>query len=367
MMRYLFTCLVLFMIGLTGIHAQSVVPVITSYGRLVVFQKGAFQEVDARKPQALFPSGDRLAYLTDAGDLKLFADGKVTTLQGGEPVQVGMSKYLLAWRTGPSLRIPAAGGSKILCRSVGRFTVSDSIIAFHDQMQQTLSAYWNGRAVPIADVLMTSEDVVWKSGSNTLLLYDLGHRRVLLFYRGRVSVLCNGDDPSRSETGGDMVAYMDEYDDTFRVFNKGDDYEVEPFAPASFQVGNGLVAYVNSSGSFKSFQGGRVWDISDFAPDEYWARDSVVVFREGDLFKVFSGGAVQTLERTMPAQWKVSGGMIAWLDVSGVVQLFHNGERITVSKESGISQFDLFPDAVSFMSNSGATKVWWSGKLYDHY
>ena len=164
-----------------------------------------------------------------------------------------------------------------------------------------------------------------------------------------------------------MVAYMDEYDDTFRVFNKGDDYEVEPFAPASFQVGNGLVAYVNSSGSFKSFQGGRVWDISDFAPDEYWARDSVVVFREGDLFKVFSGGAVQTLERTMPAQWKVSGGMIAWLDVSGVVQLFHNGERITVSKESGISQFDLFPDAVSFMSNSGATKVWWSGKLYDHY
>ncbi|MBK7287963.1 MAG: hypothetical protein IPI95_13175 [Flavobacteriales bacterium] len=220
-MRYLFTCLVLFMIGLTGIHAQSVVPVITSYGRLVVFQKGAFQEVDARKPQALFPSGDRLAYLTDAGDLKLFADGKVTTLQGGEPVQVGMSKYLLAWRTGPSLRIPAAGGSKILCRSVGRFTVSDSIIAFHDQMQQTLSAYWNGRAVPIADVLMTSEDVVWKSGSNTLLLYDLGHRRVLLFYRGRVSVLCNGDDPSRSETGGDMVAYMDEYDDTFRVFNKG--------------------------------------------------------------------------------------------------------------------------------------------------
>ncbi|MBK7288334.1 MAG: hypothetical protein IPI95_15320 [Flavobacteriales bacterium] len=41
MMRYLFTCLVLFMIGLTGIHAQSVVPVITSYGRLVVFQKVA--------------------------------------------------------------------------------------------------------------------------------------------------------------------------------------------------------------------------------------------------------------------------------------------------------------------------------------
>lgn len=63
--------------------------------------------------------------------------------------------------------------------------MSDSIIAYHDLMQQNLMARWNGKDMPIADVLMTSEDVVWKAGSNTLLLYDRGGRRVLLFYRGR--------------------------------------------------------------------------------------------------------------------------------------------------------------------------------------
>lgn len=367
MKDHLFACLAISLIVVADARAQSVVPVITSYGRLVAFQNGVFQEVDARKPQASYPSGNRLAYLTDAGDLKLFADGKVTTVQAGEPVQVATSNYLLAWKSGPSLRIPGAGGGKILCPSVGRFTVSDSIIAFHDQMQQTLSAFWDGRTVPIADVMMTSESVVWKTGSNTLLLYDLGQRRVLLFYHGRTSVLCKGDNPSRSEPGGDMVAFMDEFDDTFRVFDKGEEYEVDPFAPASFQVGNGLVAYVNSAGAFKCFQDGRVWDISDFAPDEYAVQDSLIVFREGDLFKVFSGGATQTLERTMPSQWKVSGGMVAWLDVSGVVKLFHSGEKVTVSKESGITRFDLYPGAVSYRSNSGSTKVWWSGKLYEHY
>lgn len=361
----LFACLALS--ALTGAHAQSVVPVITSYGRLVAFQKGVFQEVAARRPQALHPSGKRLAFVTDAGELKLFVDGRVSTLQAGEPVQVAASNHLLAWKSGPSLRIPGAAGGKTLCPSVGRFTVSDSIIAFHDQMQQTLSAYWKGRTVPIADVLMSSESVVWKSGSNTLLLYDLGQRRVLLFYRGRTSVLCRGDNPARSEPGGDMVAFMDEFDDTFRVFDRGDEYEVEPFAPASFQVGNGLVAYVNSAGAFKCFQGGRVWDIADFAPDEYTVRDSVVVFRERDLFKIFSGGVVQMLERTMPAQWKVSGGLVAWTDVSGVVKLYHNGEKTVISKESGVDRFDLYPDAVSYRSNSGSTKVWWAGKLYDHY
>ncbi|MBK7288335.1 MAG: hypothetical protein IPI95_15325 [Flavobacteriales bacterium] len=198
-------------------------------------------------------------------------------------------------------------------------------------------------------------------------LYVPGHRRVLLFYRGRVSVLCNGDDPSRSETGGDMVAYMDEYDDTFRVFNKGDDYEVEPFAPASFQVGNGLVAYVNSSGSFKSFQGGRVWDISDFAPDEYWARDSVVVFREGTCSRCSAVGPYKRWSARCLRNGKYPGHD-AWLDVSRVVQLFHNGEPDHC--QQGIWDLPIRPlpqTLFPFMSNSGATKVWWSGKLYDHY
>ena len=348
-------------------QSASPVPLITSFDHLVVFQGGTFKDIEARKPRAIFQGGDKLAYLTDAGDLKLFQDGKVTTLQNGAPVEVVVSKHLLAWKTGPALRIPGDGGGKTLCRSVGRFTVNDSIIAFHDQMQQTLSVFWKGRDMPVADVLMSSDDVVWKGGSNTLLLYDLGHRQVLLFYRGRTSVLCNGTDPSRSEPGGDMVAYMDEYDDTFHVFDKGQVYDVEPFAPASFQVGDGLVAFVSSTGNFRCFQGGRLWDIAGYEPDEYWVRDSVVVFRERNDFKVFSGGAVETLERTMPAQWAVAGNMVAWLNVNGALQLFHAGQRTTVSKEAGLDHFDLYPGAVAFPSRSGASKVWWNGKLYEHY
>lgn len=346
---------------------QSAVPLVTSYGGLVVFQDGRFHEAEARKPQAVFPCGDRVAYLTDAGDLKLYDDGRVTTLQGGEQVRVGTSKHALAWRSGPSLRIPMGDGAKTICRSVGRYTVTDSIVAFHDQMQQTFSVYWNGRVVPVADVLMSSEDVVWKSGPNTLLLYDLGHSRVLLFYRGRTSVLCNGTDLARSEPGGDMVAYMDEYDDTFRVFSEGLDYDVDPFAPESFQVGSGLVAYVTNTGEFRCFKDGRVWNIADYAPDEYWVRDSMVVFRDRNDFKVFHGGGVETLARTMPTQWDAVGGMVAWLDVSGVLNLYRAGQQLTVSREAGLDHFELYPGAVRYVSRSGDTKIWWNGKLYEHY
>ncbi|MEO8733294.1 MAG: hypothetical protein ABI373_03080, partial [Flavobacteriales bacterium] len=272
-----------------------------------------------------------------------------------------------AWRTGPALRIPSADGAKTICRNVDRFTVSDSLIAFHDDQQQNLVVYWNGQAIPIADVMMTSEDVVWKSGSNTLLLYDLGRQQVLMFYRGRITRLCDGEDTSRSVPGGDVVAYMDQYDDTFHVFDKGQVFDVDPFAPTSFQVGNGLVAYVTSSGAFRCFKDEHVWNIADFAPDQYWVRDSALVFTEQGRFKTFVNGAVQTIESVVPDHWEVSGNTIAYLDVSGVLMLYRNGVRTKVSTEVGVRSFNLYPGAVSYVSNSGTSKVWWRGKLYEHY
>ncbi|HRN36135.1 MAG TPA: hypothetical protein PLL18_04395, partial [Flavobacteriales bacterium] len=181
------------------------------------------------------------------------------------------------------------------------------------------------------------------------------------------STLCNGADPNRSAAGGDVVAYMDEYDDTFRIFDKGSEYEVDAFAPASFQVGEGLVAYVSSTGAFRCYRNGSMWDLMDFAPDEYWVRDSVVVFRDGSLFKVFAGGAVETLERTMPAQWTAVGTLVAWLDERGVLKVFHNGKQRPVSGEAGIREYHAWPETVAYKSNSGDTKVWWNGKLYSHY
>ncbi|MFT3885933.1 MAG: hypothetical protein QM724_11035 [Flavobacteriales bacterium] len=54
------------------LHAQSPVPILMADGmHFVVFQDGVFQDLEARKPQQVFQNGDRLAYISDAGDLKL--------------------------------------------------------------------------------------------------------------------------------------------------------------------------------------------------------------------------------------------------------------------------------------------------------
>lgn len=360
----------LLLLGLSiarGVEAQTPVPLVTAADRLIVFQDGRFEDLEPRKPQAVFPNGDRLAYLSDGGDLKLYVDGRVTDLQRGETVQVKGSQHLLAWKTGPSLRIPTGDGAETLCRGVGEFTVHDSLIAYHDQLDQTLVVYWRGRTMPVADVLMAGEGPQWKAGANTLVFFDKGARRVLLFYRGEVSTLCTGADVARVAPGGDVVAYMDDRDDTFRVFDRGERIDLEPFAPVSFRAGAGLVAYISTGGALRCYRDHQVWTLADFAPTEYWVQDSVLLFVDQGMLKTFTDGRVDIIERYVPEQWAVSGDLVAYLDLNRSLRLYRRGVRTVAGKEAGIKRFDLYRGAVAYRSNSGTSKVWWNGKLYEHY
>lgn len=349
------------------VHAQSPVPITTSTDHFLAFRNGAFEELDARKPQAVFQNGERMAYITDAGDLKLYDDGKVTDLQRGETVDFKGSKYQMAWKVGPSLRVPKDNGSESLCRGTGEFTVTDSLVVYHDQLNQTLVVYWRNRLITVADVLMVGDGAQWSAGSNTVLFFDRGAQRVLLFYRGATSVLCNGSDVARVAPGGDVVAYMDDRDETFRVFDKGEIRDIEPFAPISFRTGNGLAAYVSNGGAFRCYRNGSVYNLLDFAPTDYWVQDSVLLFVDQGMLKTFSNNAVDIVERFIPEQWAVCGDMIAYLDLNRSVRVYRNGVRTQVSKEAGVKHFDLYPGALTYRSNSGISKVWWKGKVYEHY
>ena len=55
------------------------------------------------------------------------------------------------------------------------------------------------------------------------------------------------------------------------------------------------------------------------------------------------------------------------MDLNGFLMLYRDGVRTKVSTEAAVRSFNLYPGAVSYVSNSGTSKVWWRGKLYEHY
>ncbi len=347
--------------------AQVAVPFTTASGHFGVFRDGRFEELEQRKPQVVFPNGPRVAYITEQGELRGWDEGQLMNYQRGEPVSVKTSRGMLAWKQGERLLFAGVAGPKTICHDAGEFTVQDSLVAYHNEIEKTLCVYWRGQVIPLADVLMASEAPQWQAGSNTLTWYNRDTRQVLLFYRGGTEVLCENVDYARVSAGGDVVAYMDDSDDTFRVFDHGERIDLEQFAPIDFRAGLGIVGYTSATAALRCYADHKVYSLAEFMPTAYYVQDSVITWVENGQWKTLNAGKVETLERFVPENWQVSGATIAYQDLNRELRMYHRGKRTVITKEAGVKSFELHGDAVVWQSNSGTVKVWWKGKVYERY
>ncbi len=350
-----------------GLSAQVAAPFTTQSGRFGLFREGRFEELEQRKPQTIFPNGPRLVYIAEHGELRGWDEGQLVSYQRGEPVNVKSSRGLLAWKQGERLLLAGVAGAKTLCHDAGEFTVQDSLVAYHDELGQTLSVYWHGQTIPLADVLMASEAPQWSAGANTLSYYNRDTRQVLLFYRGATEVLCESADYARVSCGGDVVAYMDDTDDTFRVFDHGGRIDLEQFAPVDFRAGLGIVGYTSATAALRCYVDHKVYSLAETMPTAYYVQDSVITWVEDGQWKTLNAGKVESIERFVPENWQVSGGTIVYQDLNRELRMYHRGKRTVITKEAGVKNFGLYGDTVVWQSNSGTVKVWWKGRVYERY
>ncbi|MCB0791621.1 MAG: hypothetical protein H6595_11415 [Flavobacteriales bacterium] len=351
----------------SGLNAQDIVPFTTYNDRFYVFDQGSFTELEPRRPRSVVVSGDRLAYVTDGGDLKMYSDGRVDLLERGRATEVRGSDHLIAFRIGDLLKVALPGRPKVLSYNCTDYEVQDSLIVYHDEQEHMLDIFWNGQIVPVANILLDSGRPQWSAGANTAVFFDHDARTVYLFYRGSTHVLFDGADAARVACGGDIVGYVDERDQLLRVFDHGVDYDLEPFPPKDMQAGDGLLAYTSVSGALKCYVDGNIHTVAEFAPTTYTVKDSLLAFVDQGMLKVFDRGEVTIVERFVPEQWSIRGGMLAYLDLNRHVRLYHHGARIEVSREAGVEEFRSQRNAIYYRSNTGAARVWWKGRSYEHF
>lgn len=361
----------LFLIGTLfmalGTSAQSMVPYTTQAGRFGVFHEGTFDELETRAPKSVYPNGDRLFYVSQEGDLRAFMDGHALAIQRGEPSEIQTSRGQFAWKQGEALWVVRDGRPETICEDVGAFSVQDSMVVFHNEIDRTLNVYWRGRSFPIADLLLVDDAPQWKAGPNTMVFYDRARHKIILFYRGEMIDLCYGADYAWVVASADMAAFMDDEDNVFRVFNRGDRVDLEDLRPVNFSAGAGIVGYVSGTGKFRCYDGRNVITLSSDAPTRYDVQDSVITWVEDGQWKTLNAGKADVIERYVPENWQVSGAFIAYQDLNRELRIYHQGQRINVTREAGIKRFDLHGDAVVWQSNSGTTKVWWKGKVFERY
>lgn len=351
----------------TRSSAQGVAPFVTPSGRFVLFDQGRFQDLATEAPRDVVVAEDKVVYVTATGELKLVQNGSAHTMQATPPEKVRSAGRLIAYAGGGELKLAEPTRPRELSAAVGRFIVRDSLVLFHDRTDGTVNVHWKGRTFPLAglpDTLDVQESWV---GSNTAVLFDRAARTAYRFHGGALEPLVDSTDAVTVAAGGDLIGFSDDRSRSLHVWYKGRIIALEPLVPQGMQAGEGLLAYVSGGGSFKCWSEGRVHALLDHAPTAWMVRDSVLVVVDAGTLKVFHDGALQVVERYVPEQWVVQGGVLTYLDLNREVRRYEHGLRTAVSREAGVTRFDVFGDTVVYPGDDGSMKVWWRGETYTRY
>lgn len=332
----------------------------------IAFDEGSFIQLDHLSPKAFKYGGHTVAFISNANNFKIFDKGFTYDVTEGAFVRdFKVNEKLVAYLQSNQLNVFEKGNRKTLSTWVTGYAMGDSILAYFDDISKTFKAYYDGSSYYLDDLLAGGSRVKsFKVGGNLIAYID--HLNLMkVFYQGALFDLQNtNDDNLTYDAGNDVVAFVDQLNNTFNVFYKGTIYELEKNPPQSLQAGNGLVAYVDLEGNFKRFADGKTRVISTFAPASYSVHDSLIVYNDNNnIFSVFYNSKSYTLENYLPKDFKADNNMLAYVDQLNRLKLFKNGETKIISYDL-INSFDVIGNLVIYNILNNDTKIYFRGRSY---
>ncbi|MCD4666030.1 MAG: hypothetical protein K8R68_12235 [Bacteroidales bacterium] len=333
--------------------------------RFWAFEVGIFTQLEHLEIQEYQVGGNLIAYIDGGSNLKIYSHGETETLISGSPIKFTATDYLLGYSIYEQLNVYENGKSKVLSTQCDGYIVQDSLIGWHDRINQTIRIYYNGRIFTIEDGLIYNPIKEFKTGDNTAAYVRNSTQEFLVFYLGEVYVLDQYVEEMVFEAGRDIVAYIDVPDQAFKVFFRGEEYEIESFKPKSFKVGDEIMAYVDNLGKLKLFENGEVVTLSNFEPQFYSITDRVIVFEEQGFFKTYCNGQVYVVERYIPQPYRVDYNSIAYLDQNRFVKAFQQCEPVNISFEK-VNEISLIRDLIIYVVGINKTKIYFNGQVYEH-
>lgn|GEM_PF-1455072 len=346
------------------VHAQDICGFLDYRDRFFVFDQGRTQMLEPLVPMGFSAGGNYLAYVSSNGDVKVYRDGNVRTIDqslAGPPV---VTDNFFGYLSVGALKIYNGDSLRVLCRNTGQAVIQDSIVGWYDDMQHIMQIYYNGVTTQVEDALVENPIARISASDNTIAWISKLTSEFKIFWHGETYIPASLVSDMRFTAGLDMVAYQDPSDRGLKVFDKGEVKDLEPVMPDSIYMGRGLFAYIDRSGALKVYQGGQLHTASEFTPDEFFVKDSLVVIHDKDYCRIFHDGHTDAVLSYWPSNWAASWGSFAYLDNAAALNLWHNDVNTEVMQRQPVRVFALKRGMLVVSMTNNDTDIWWKGKLY---
>jgi hypothetical protein len=331
--------------------------------RFMVFDRGETRELENYKVVSFQVGGKCIAYQSYGNDLKVYYNGSVRTLEHVPPSEYTVTDHLMAYSMYSILKVFDDGDLKTLCANTNGYLVEDSMVVYYDGVQQILNVYQDGKILTIEDGLLQWPIRSYASGDNILAYITVFDNKFKIYYRGRVEDVYDNVRETLYKAGRDIVGFINHVTNAFMVFYKGKFYDLEAFAPRSFQVGDEMMVYVNDQGIFKVFENGELVTISTFEPESYQLTDSTLVFIEDGFLKTWCDGRVYEIERYVPRVYRISERTVAYVDVNNRIKAFRRCKPLNISYEM-VNSLDMIRNLIIYNVGVNTTRIWYEGRIY---
>jgi hypothetical protein len=346
----------------SGLLAQHLAAFSDIQNYFYIFDAGVVKRLETMKIQSYKVGGEVMAYIDNSGALKAYRNGTVTILEyAGPAMQYFPTDYLMGYKYFDFLKAFDGGAVKTLCTAVQGYVVQDSLIAWYDRIGQTVNVYYQGETMVLEDGLLEFPLDNFKSGDNILAYVTSYDNKFKVFYNGDTWIV---DDFGRTvayKAGKNIVAYMDIPRNIFKVFYKGEVFELEYFAPRSFETGDDMVAYVDDMGNFKLWDQGITFNLLSYAPDWFEVKDRILVFSDKGYLKTFCDGRVQTIEPYIPQKYAIDWSTIAYIDENRNIRAVQQCEKSVITHEV-VMDVNMNRNLILYKTGANTTRIYYFGQ-----
>lgn len=351
------------------LQAQQVTAFQNQREHFYVFDNDKFIKITELPVVDFKVGGNFVAFLDASMGFKAYYNGEVHELEMGGVLKhqyFPTQSFLVYMITDNLYLIDKNGVKSLLSRFVDDVRADENLVAYHDWNVNALVVYYKGTVTLVEESLAGRAIENFDIGENTVAFITTVEQKFRVFWEGEVYDVMNfATADMKYKADRDIAAFVDPSNNTFNAFYRGEMYELEPFPPQSFQLGDGMVFYVDNTGAFKVFERGETEEINSFPPDSYTVRDSIMVYSEtNDFFNAWIDGEHYELERYVPRAFLIDRSTLLYLDDNLNGKIFEDGEGKTVIYDIIAGDFALNRNVISYKVGANTFKVYHNGKSY---
>jgi hypothetical protein len=346
-----------------SVDAQQFAAYQDNQGRFIIFDNGKAIQAEYLPVKEFSIGGDCILYIDNRNHFKMYYHGEISTLEVGGVDHFETLDYLSVYSIGSIVKIIEKGIVTTITTHAVQYQAQDSLVTFYDLNQELLAVYYKGHIRILEDGLAGKPYNNFRSGDNIVAYVSARTWALKAFYNGKILELESNLSGGSFKVGRDIVAFITPYEQKFKVFLRGGEYMLEEFPPESYQVGDGIVAYVDNTGSFKIFQGGETTEIASYIPDFYGIRNQMVLYGERGYFKVWYNQQPYLLETSIPTDWKAEWNTIIYRDLNRNIKIFREGELKVLTYDLA-EEISLYRDVVVVNKGMNNHNVYYNGRKY---